>query len=85
MIHLVLHPVHTQIYQQLGQPHEAVMKFSWAQSLDSGRSDSQIKQEIDRTFQQWPRQGTVEEFDCYAEVDSFNSTNNSDIEDPMEN
>ena len=76
---------HTQIYQQLGQPHEAVIKFSWAQSLDSGRSDSQIKQEIDRTFQQWPRQGTAEEFDCYAEVDSFNSTNNSDTEDPMEN
>ena len=64
------------------------MKFSWAQSLDSGHSGSQIKQEIDRTFQQWPRQGMGEEFDCYAEADSFNTTNNSDTldhEDPMEN
>ena len=64
------------------------MKFSWAQSLDGGRSGSQIKQEIDRTFQQWPRQGMAEEFDCYAEADSFNTTANSDIidhEDPMEN
>ena len=60
------------------------MKFSWAQSLDGG----QIKQEIDQTFQQWPRQGMAEEFDCYAEADSFNTTNNSDAidhEDPMEN
>ena len=64
------------------------MKFSWAQSLDGGRSGGQIKQEIDRTLQQWPRQGMAEEFDCYAEGDSFNTTNNSDAidhEDPMEN
>ena len=64
------------------------MKFSWAQSLDGGCSGGQIKQEIHRIFQQWPRQGMAEKFDCYAEADSFNTTNNSDAidhEGPLEN
>ena len=31
----------------MGQSHKAVIKFSWAQSLDGGHSGGQIKQEID--------------------------------------